>query len=85
MTKIKFDPELVAALALEINDRVALILKLFPKKMEDQTIIRHLAASAIHMASFMKDIYDHLEGNELTTSGFMEEFLNKCGCDFNKK
>jgi len=84
MSEIKFDQELIASLCLEIGDRQRLIAKLFAP-MEDQTIIKHLAASAIHNTMFMKDVYNHLEGTKEPVSALTKKFLDECGCDFNKE
>ncbi len=85
MTKIQFDQDLLAAVSLEIADRFTLLTKLFPKDipLDDQVIIKHLAACSIHLALFMKDIHQHLTDQKIDISSHMKKFLEQCGCDFN--
>lgn len=70
--------------AMEISDGYKNIMKIIPE--ENHEIIRHLAASSIHMAYFMKDIHDISTGTKTDISKELtERFFNECGCDFNKK
>ena len=73
--------ELVAAVSLEITDRYRLIMKLFSNENHD--LLKHLAASSIHMSWFMRDLYEHVEGISPSDlhSELEEKFLDKCGCD----
>lgn len=86
MSKIKFDTEAVAVVMMEIAARFKTILNLFPKEMgEDEILLRHLAATSIHAAFFTRDIYNYLESKPMETEDYEKEFVNRCGCDFNKE
>lgn len=84
MNKMKPDGKLIGSIMLEITDRIKLINRIFPK--ENEKLLKHLAAGSIHLAFFVRDVYDYLE-NEKTSSDENSEnrFLEECGCDFNKK
>lgn len=75
--------KLLNKISLEITERYKLILELFPK--ENEHILRHLAASSIHMAFFMRDLAEISTGESMGVSKEEEnKFINTCGCDFNK-
>lgn len=75
----KIDFELTASLALEISDRLKLIAKYFPKNNE--LLLKHSVAAAIHMALFIKDVYDYKDGEYSEKEDkYVEEFLEECGC-----
>ena len=74
----EIDFELVAALSLEISDRLKLITQYFPKENED--LLKNLAAVAIHVALFMRDLSDHIDGRKTNLGKQEKQFLNKCGC-----
>ena len=74
------DTKKIAHVALEINDRVKLITRIFAKDKKLEPLLRNLAAASIHMAFFMRDIYDHIEGNETVKIDNEDQFLNECGC-----
>lgn len=78
--KDKLDYEAIAAIALEINKRIKLIKDLFPEDKEP--LLNNLAAAAIHIATFMMDIFEDKEGLESSSvkSKSFKEFLKKCGC-----
>ena len=74
----KIDFDLVASLALEIGDRLRLITEYFPK--DEQDLLKNAAAAAIHMALFMKDVADHIDGIKSSPSKDQQRFLDECGC-----
>lgn len=80
MTKIKIQTDLIACTTVEIGDRIKLILKIFPEDEEVQTLLKHPASASLHIAFFMRDIYDYVEGNETNKISNEEQFLNDCGC-----
>lgn len=84
MTELKIDNATLAKLVLEITERYKKIMKLFPK--DNESILKHLAASSIHMAFFMRDIHDITQGVKTNIEkGLEERFVNECGCDFKDK
>lgn len=77
----KIDIALVNAYILEISDRIKLILDLIPGRNE----CKHLTSSSIHLALFIKDLIDNLNGDEIIIEGNVKRFIEECGCDFNKE
>lgn len=78
------DKELVADLSVKISHLHKCICGLFPK--ENEHILKHLAASAIHMGLFMRDFYEIMNDDKIDNDKKSEnEFFDECGCDFNKK
>ena len=74
----KIDYEAIAALCMGINDRVELVCDIFPDKLEH--ILKHIAASSIHMALFSKDLLKHQRDNNEPESEHVKYFLKHCGC-----
>lgn len=74
--------KILCKLILEINTRYKKIVDLFPP--ENEEILKHLAASSIHLTFFMNDYYEISQGEKGIGENFKEEFLKMCGCDFNK-
>jgi hypothetical protein len=82
--KLDIDVEELGKLILEMTPRYRAIVELFPKGNE--SMLRHLAASSIHLAFFMRDFHDVHKGTKTAICPMHEkEFLKKCGCDFNTK
>ena len=76
----QMDYKAIGALSLEINQRIKLIKDIFPKDKEP--LLNNLAAAAIHITTFMMELYEDKEGlkpNKKRTESF-ERFLEKCGC-----
>ena len=79
----KSDYELIAALSLELTDRYKLIAKLLK---DNNGLMKHLAASAIHTALFMRDIEGDLSGVKIEMDDdAIKHFINECGCNFNDR
>lgn len=74
----KIDFTEVTRISIEITDRTKLIANLFPKDKE--RLLKNLAAAAIHISLFTRDLMNHVEDGFLGTLCGEEEFLNKCGC-----
>jgi len=74
----KIDYEAIAALCMEINDRVKLICNIFPVSKEH--LLKHVAANSIHMALFSKDLLQHQRDNNEPESDHVKHFLKYCGC-----
>ncbi len=75
---IKYFEE-VNTIAMDIAGKFRKILELFPK--ENEHILKHLAASSIHMAMFMRDLHDISIGDKSPRNEQIEnKFLNDCGC-----
>lgn len=72
----------IATFSIEIQNRIKFISDMFPISVENKEILKHLAASSIHLTFFVRDLFDMVSG---TTSQKDEElekqFLEKCGCD----
>ncbi len=77
-TKIDYDA--ISVLLLEINDRIKLIQKIFPKDKEQ--LLKHFAAAAIHMTLFASDLFENRDNGEskLCKSNLLKTFLDQCGC-----
>lgn len=81
---MEIDSKKIAKLALEITARYKHIKDIFPKG--NDLILKHLAASSIHMALFMKEFYEILEGDKLDFDDRkLNKFLEECGCNMNGK
>lgn len=77
------DVELIAKLSSEISDRYKKIVNLFPDGNSE--ILKHLAASSIHMALFMQAFYDIHKGIKTKMDDkTINKFLEECGCNFKK-
>jgi hypothetical protein len=83
MTKLPFDPELVFAVLQEMCDRSQLLLKLIPKDFDESRILKHLAASQIHLVQFARDVSSYIREEEREEHPYLARFLEQCGCDFN--
>jgi hypothetical protein len=76
----EIDSELLCKLVLEIGEIHKKIVKIFPE--ENEEILKHLAASSIHMVFFMRDFHDVLKGTKTNGDKDLEtKFLKDCGCD----
>jgi hypothetical protein len=72
----EFDEVLIASIVLEINEKFKRITPMIPKEKEH--LLKNLAAAAIHVALFMRDLaFDE----KTPTSKHEEVFLNECGCE----
>lgn len=73
------DREKFAVLCQEITDNFRLIKDLFPEG--NNNILKHLAASAIHMAFFTANVRDILcESKTNIDKDLINDFLKTCGC-----
>ena len=73
------DKLLLAKTVLEITSRYKLITSLLSNQ-EDE-ILKHLAASSIHMTMFMKDFYNSMGGDQCNIDKDAErKFFEQCGC-----
>lgn len=82
----KLDMEAIAAVSTAITRRIKTIISLFPQEEKYEFLLRHLAAAAIHLGLFMRDLTDYLEGNNSRLPLKDEEkFLNECGCKDHKE
>jgi hypothetical protein len=77
------DTDLILKLVLEIKDSFNCLLDILPTVNED--ILKHIAASSIHLSLFMRDFHDLIIGKKTDIDPKLEkQFLEECGCDFNK-
>ncbi len=77
MKESQIDIKLLTTNVSEIHDSIKIITDLFPK--EDEIVLKHLAASAIHLTFFLSDLYDAYSGVKTSIEG-KEKFLKACGC-----
>lgn len=72
--------DLICKYALEISELLKKISTLFPK--ENEYILKHLAASSIHLTMFLRD-FSEITLDEKCSKDLTEEeiFLEECGCD----
>lgn len=78
------DNELVGKILLEINERHKHLSNLFPDG--NNHLLKHLAASSIHMAFFSRDLHDVITGTKTEIDKNLEnKFINECGCNFKEK
>lgn len=69
---------------LKIGELYRKITASFPAGNE--SLLKHLAASSIHLTLFSRDLAEILIGHKFPKEEETEkEFLQECGCDFNKK
>lgn len=85
MTDYKFKYKLAMTIVKDIAELHQAIKIIFPK--EKSKLLKHMAASAIHLAFFAKDLAQDLEGklNDTEFKEVQERFLKQCECDFNGK
>ena len=83
MKKLPFDPELVFAVLMEMGDRSQLLLKLIPKEFDESRLLKHLAASQIHLTQFARDVSACIREEDREEHPYLQRFLEHCGCDFN--
>jgi hypothetical protein len=83
MKKDNLDFDIIFSFAMEISDRFKLIKDYFPK--ENEKLLKHAAASAIHLTLFIADLINHAEFEKIEQPKNIKEFLENCGCNFNKK
>jgi hypothetical protein len=77
------DTDFIVANVLEMNEKIKIINKAIPEGNEH--FLKHLAASAIHLALFMKDFYEVVRDEKVgIDKEHYNNFLQECGCDFNK-
>lgn len=70
-------------LSIEIGNLFKEIKNLFPD--DNGNMLRHLAASSIHMALFMQDFYEIHRGEKVGTDDkAIKQFLDNCGCSSNE-
>lgn len=81
MNNSKLNDE-VSKIALEIGKLHRKMIDSFP--LGNDHILKHFASSSIHLAFFMRDYSDVVLGRKSPTLEKEIEFLNTCGCDFNK-
>lgn len=75
--------ELVFRLSIDIGDLYKSILRIFPA--DNEKLLKHLAGSSIHLALFIRDFHESVDGNiSPMNNQLMNKFLSECGCDFNK-
>lgn len=73
------DYEIVAAFSMEIGDRNKKIMEYIPD--EKDHLLKHLAASSLHLALFMRDILNDQTGKYKNINPELEKiFLDNCGC-----
>ena len=76
----KLDTDLFAQIMFDITERINILRRMLPEEL-----LKHLAATSIHLAFFARDIAINQDSKLVAMdSNMLEEFLNKCGCDFNK-
>ena len=75
----KIDYNKIANISLEIARLTREIIEIFPK--ENEPMLKHLAASSIHMAFFARDLLEIKNGEKIGINRSLEQdFLNSCGC-----
>jgi hypothetical protein len=77
------DIDLVCSMAKDMGNKFKLIMGLIPKN--SGATLRQLAASSIHLALFMKDFTDFVNGRKSEEIKELAEFLENCGCNILKK
>ncbi len=83
MNDLQIDEKKMLKLILEISSRISQVKDLFCDG--NSHLLRHLAASAIHLTMFTKDLAEISSGEKFFDAKELEnEFLRECGCDFNK-
>jgi hypothetical protein len=76
--------ELICTALLEISSKLKHIASLFPK--ENEHILKHLAASSIHLSLFARDFHDISMGKKTNLDPeSIEQFLKSCGCDIDNR
>jgi hypothetical protein len=77
--KEEINHEEISILLLEISPRIQLITDIFPTDKE--SLLNHLAAAAIHLSFFARDVFkDQPSYRKSALEGMEQIFLEKCGC-----
>lgn len=81
MSELEKHKELISMLAIELADRYKAISTLIPN--ENEQILKHLAAAAIHTTFFMRDFGNAIDNKNIweNLSEYEKKFLATCGCD----
>ncbi len=81
MTK-EFNPESVIDIVLAIKEWQKRMIEIFPQ--EHEKVLKHFAASAIHLTLFTQDVYAaFIKGKPATKhAAYINDFLQECGCNF---
>lgn len=70
-------------IVLSMNEWQKRMTEIFPKEYEP--VLKHFAASAIHLTLFTQDFYAALiEKKEYKHAAYVDKFLSECGCNFTK-
>lgn len=72
-------PNEVVVLSREISQKMEKLSEFFPEAHRDKQL-RHVAAAAIHMALFMKELVQDKEVDD-RVDAIMKQFTDKCGCN----
>ena len=83
MNKKNIDIELIGCVLKEMSDRSLLILKLIDPK--DEKVLKHLAASQLHLGMFAQDILNYPGVSKPYSEKEMNKFIEMCGCNFKKE
>lgn len=83
MNEEEIDLDMIGAVILEINDRLKLLLNIYPKDKNKEFLLKNLAAASIHITFFVRDLYNHENKQEKTNINeeLESEFLKECGCN----
>jgi hypothetical protein len=73
--------ELILSLCMDIGRRAQTLIKIYPKAEELQLLLRHFAASQIHIVMFIEDLVSHSDKFSQTDYESTIEFLKECGCN----
>ena len=73
----KYDYNKIAELLLNINEQQKKVIEIIS---ENHDVLRHFAASAVHLAMFMRDLNWHKDGITKQYDRSEEMFLDHCGC-----
>lgn len=78
----KIDYDQCAEMSVQISERIKIILENFP--IANEKLLKNLAATSIHLAFFMRDIYDYKENKKTIIDKDEKKFLDDCGCKNDK-
>lgn len=77
------DLELIGNACLKIGTLHRTIMEAFPK--ENESLLKHLAASSIHLAMFTQDLASIVHGHKIEINKELtDKFLKECGCNINE-
>lgn len=84
MDKNKINVDFISQCSVQMGTLFTKIKDQFPP--QNEFMLRHLAAAAIHMNFFVRDLYEVMNGEKMgDLDEYEKKFVDNCGCDYKDK